>query len=116
MSLQSDIITALATAGITNVYPQHVPADVDIPFIVYRVLSKSPTRTLNKTKHQTNSTVAFECYADDPAEAVTLASSVVTAIDASALVSYLDSSPGDDYEQMVAEYMEPVFFGFWHDP
>ena len=116
MSVETDIISALNTGGITNVYPQDVPDDVSLPFVVLRILTRNPLRTLDKTEHQTNTIAAFECYAASYSAAQTLAASVRTVIDGSSLVSYLDNSPGPDYVQLVDEHMEPVFYGFWHAP
>jgi len=114
MSLQTDIVTALAGVASGKVYPQFVPADVDPPFVVYRIVAKDPLQTLDGTVHQRNSTAVFEAYADSYAAALALAADVRTAIEGSALTQYEDTAPGEDYVPAVDEFMEPVFYGFWH--
>ena len=114
MSLQSDIVTALASVASGNVYPQFVPADIDPPFVVYRILSKDPLTTLSAGTVETNSVVEFDCYADTYSAALTLAGNVRTAITGSGLTYYESTAPGENYEPDVDIYMEPVFYGFWH--
>ena len=114
MSLQSDIMTALASLGANTVWPQAVPEDEDPPFVVYRILNKDPLTTLDNSNIDINSTVAFECYAETYSAAIALAASVKAAIKASNLTSYETTAPGEDYIPLIDGYMEPVFFGFWH--
>lgn len=113
MSLRSDLVSVMNGAGITF-YPQGVPEDQDLPFVVYRVLNSDPLTTLDDTETLINYQVAFECYDDNLADAETLAGSVTTAIEGSSLVYYKTTSPGEDYIQLIDGYMEPVFFGIWH--
>jgi hypothetical protein len=115
MSLQSDIATALASVASGHVYPQYVEEDIDLPFVVYRITSKDPLQTLDGTIQSRNSVAVFECYADTYAAALTLADDVRTAISGSALTQYEDTAPGEDYEPVIDVFMEPVFFGFWHN-
>ena len=114
MSLQSDIVTALAAVASGKVYPQFVPADVDPPFVVYRVISKDPLSTLSGGVVETNSVVEFDCFADSYSAALTLAGSVRTAITSSGMTYYESTAPGENYEPEVDVFMEPVFYGFWH--
>jgi hypothetical protein len=113
MSLQSDILTALASLGADKVWPQAVPADVDPPFVVYRVLNKAPETTLNDSETAVQSVVVFESYAEDYQGALDQAAAVEAAIVASGMTYYRDVSPGEDYLPLIDGYMEPVFFGFW---
>ena len=114
MSLQSEIVTALSGVASGKVYPQFVNADIDPPFVVYRITSKDPLQTIDGTIHQRNSTAVFECYAENYADALTLADGVRTAIVGSSLTQYEDTSPGEDYDPVIDILMEPVYFGFWH--
>jgi hypothetical protein len=114
MSLQSDIMTALASLGSNKVWPQAVPEDVALPFVVYRVVNKSPLTTLNDSEDLVNTIISFESYADDYQSALTLSASVVTAIETSGLTYYKTTAPGEDYIPLIDGYVEPVFFGFWH--
>jgi len=114
MSLQSDIVTALTSVASGKVFPQFVPADVDPPFVVYRINSKDPLTTLDGVVHLHNSSVVFECYAATYSGALTLASSVRSAIVGSSLQQYEDSAPGEDYEPQMDIFVEPVYYGFWH--
>ena len=114
MSLQSDIVTALATVASGNVYPQFVPADIDFPFVVYRIVNKDPLITLSGGTVELNTIVEFDCYDESYSGALTLAESVKTAIGLTTMTYYETSSPGEDYEPIVDVFMEPVFYGFWH--
>lgn len=114
MSLQSEIVTALATVASGAIYPQFVPADVDLPFVVYRVVNKDPLVTLSDGSVETNYIVEFDCYDENYSDALTLAAAVRTAIGLSSLVYYETNSPGEDYEPIIDVFMEPVFYGFWH--
>lgn len=116
MSLQSDIITALAGVAGGQVYPQYAPDDVEPPFVIYRILGKTPLTTLDDTETLIQFVVAFEGYAESYQEALTLSAAVVSAIEVSGIDHYYkDSSPGDDYIPLIDGFMEPVFFGFWHN-
>jgi len=114
MSLQTEIIAVTASLANGKVYPQMVDEDVRLPFIVYRVLSKAPLETLSGGTIQMNVIVEFDCYADSYLSALTLADQLRNLIDASPLVSYETSAPGEQYEQTVDVFMEPVYYGFWH--
>ncbi len=114
MSLQSDIVTALAAVASGQVYPQFAPADVDPPFVVYRITNKDPLQTLSGGTVEVNSIVEFDCYAETYSGALTLAESVKTAITATSLVFYESTSPGETYEPDADIFMEPVYYGFWH--
>ena len=114
MSLQSDLVTALAGVASGRVYPQVAPADAALPFVIYRVLDKTPEDTMNHTGTLINTILAFESYADDYLESLTVSASVVSAISSSGLDYYKTTSPGENYEVLTDDYMEPVFYGFWH--
>jgi hypothetical protein len=114
MSLQTDIVTALADVASGQIYPQFATADIDLPFVIYRILNKSPLGTLSDGTVEVNTIVEFDCYADSYSEALTLAESVKAAIGLSGLTFYESTAPGESYEQDVDVFMEPVFFGFWH--
>ena len=114
MSLQSDIVTALAGVAGGKVFPQFVNADQAPPFVVYRIATKDPLQTLDGTIHQRNSVAVFECYDESYAAALVLADAVRSAITASSLTQYEDTAPGEDYEPQVDLFMEPVYLGFWH--
>ena len=109
------IVTALTAVASGQVYPQYAPDDIEPPFVIYRILSKTPLTTLDDTETLINFVVAFEAYAETYQEALTASAAVESAIEASALNYYKDSSPGDDYIPLIDGFMEPVFFGFWHN-
>jgi len=114
MSLQSDIVTALAAVASGKVYPQFVPADVDPPFVVYRIINKDPLQTLSSGTVLINSQVEFDCFSETYSGALTLAAAVKAAVVASGLTYYESTSPGENYEPEVDIFMEPIFYGFWH--
>lgn len=113
MSLQSDIVTALAAVAGGRVYPQAAPAETAFPFVVYRIVSKEPLATLGGILEATRYTVVFDAWATTYASALSTADAVRTAIDASALNSFHASAPGEDYEPVVDAFVEPVHYGFW---
>lgn len=119
MSLQSDIVTALAGIAGNRVYPDAAPADTDLPLVIYRVINKRPEAKLDSTVDLNNSIVAFESYAEDYQGALTLAGQVDAAIQAitptGTLMYYPEAAPGEDYIIPTDDYMEPVFYGFWHN-
>lgn len=122
MSLQSEIVTALASVAGGRLYPQIAEQDTALenlrngaPYIVYRVTSKDPAQRLNGSAGLTRFTVLFECWASTYAAALTLAEQVRTAIEASSLTSFEESASGEDYEPVIDAFVEPVLFGFWYN-
>jgi len=114
MSLQSDIVTALAAVAGGRVYPQVAEQGAAKPFVVYRILSKDPAQKLGGGAGVTNTSVVFDCWAETYAAAIALAEQVRAALDASSLISYEESASGEDYELETDEFVEPVNYGFWH--
>jgi Protein of unknown function (DUF3168) len=115
MSIQTEIVTALSAVASGRVYPQVAPADAALPFVVYRVVSQNPLELMSGYSGSTQYTVVFESYATTYQGALTLSASVISAIEAATtLISYRDSSSGEEYEPSVDVFMEPVYFGFWH--
>ena len=120
MSLQSDILSALSAVASGKVFAQFVPeksangAEINPPFVVFRVLNKDPLAVLTGDEGLKNFSVVFECYSETLDGALTLAGQVQSAIEASSLNYYSESAPGEDYTLEVAVYMEPVYYGFWH--
>lgn len=115
MSLQSEIVTALASVAGGRVYPQVGEPEAQLPFVVYRVLNKRAENNFCGYSGKTNFSVAFDCWADTYAEALSIADAVNAAIEASNLVSYRDVSPGEDFELLDETFVEPTYFGFWYD-
>lgn len=114
MSLQSDLKTLLSSVTEGKFYAQAAPEDIKAPFIVYRILNKEPLQTMEGDVEQTRYSVVFECYAAKYADATDLAEQVATIIEESSLISFRDSSPGEEYILDVDEFMEPVYVGIWH--
>lgn len=115
MSIQSDIVTALAGVAGGRVYPQAAPEDAAMPFVIYRRVSQTPLTTLQGFEGNINSVFTFDCYASTYAAALALAADVRSGIEGSAaLLEYRDAGSGEDYEPVVDAFMEPVSFGFWH--
>jgi hypothetical protein len=114
MSIQADIYTALSALASGRVYPQAAPAECEMPFIVWRRVSSDPTVTIHGQLLTTRSIFVFECWSDTYLAAINLADQVRDAIAASALESFLEQNPGDEYEPQIDAFMEPVTIGFWH--
>ena len=113
MSVQEDVVTALATVGDGKLYPQVAPADAELPFVVYRRLSQEPLLTLGGATAATKSVMEFACCAKTYAEALSLADTVRATLYASSLNWFPVPAPGEAYEPEVDGFMEPVYAGFW---
>lgn len=114
MSLQSDLVTALAGVASGRVFPQIAPDGTDYPLVNYRVLNKQPVASTDGITHATQYDVVFECWGATYASALATAAAVRAAIAASLLTFYPIAEPGEDYDAAADSYMEPVYFGFMH--
>lgn len=118
MSLQSDIVTALAGVAGGQVYPDAVPADIDKPYVVYLVRNETPESRLTGAVGLINFSVDFLCFQDTYNDSLTLAEAVRTAINAitptATFMFFPRTSSGEDYNVPTDDYMVPVSFGFWH--
>lgn len=123
MSIQSDIITALAGVADDKVYPAgEVPDDTEPPFVAYRRTLLEPVMTLQGYAGVSKSTFIFECWGQktDSVSAkqasLTLADEVIAAIDADTTIrtKYREPVSGEEYEPDVLELMEPVQYSFFH--
>lgn len=123
MSIDSTIVTALASVASGKVYPASgVPEKVLPPFVVYRRLSRRDINTLNGTSGDVNSEYLFECWgkrtaiANAKAASEALATDVRAAIEASAALvpKYPVDVSAEEFEPETLELMEPVGYGFWH--
>jgi len=113
MSFQSDLYTALSSVASGKVFPQLAEQETELPFVVYRFQSKTPSSKLDGEAPVTNYIVLIECWAETYIAALALADQVRSAINASSLVSYEESASGEDFEPILDAFMEPVTFGFW---
>jgi hypothetical protein len=114
MSLQSEIVTALAAVAGGKLYPQIAEQEATMPFVVYRITGKEPAQRLNGSAGLTRYTVLFESWAETYAAALALADQVRAAIEASSLTSFEEPASGEDYEPVTDAFVEPVVFGFWY--
>ena len=123
MSIQSDIITALAAVAGGRVYPTgEVPEDAPLPLVTYRRILHAPIMTLTGYEGTTNSVFVFECWGETTGTtsakqvALDTAAAVVAAIDAAAGLTrkYRTDVSGEDYDAETLETMEPVQYSFWH--
>lgn len=114
MSLQTDIYTALSALVSGRVYPQFAPQEAALPFVVWRILGKTPLTALGGYQGLTQYSVAFDAWADTHDAAMALARQIETAVEASALISYRESAPSEDFEPDLDAFIEPVYFGFWY--
>jgi hypothetical protein len=116
MTIQTDIITALASVASGKVYPEAAPEDVAVPLVIYRRIAHEPLMTLQGYSGSTRSSFVFECWATTKQGALTLAASVITAIDAASPLTtkYRENVSGEDYESQYDQFVEPVQYSFWH--
>ena len=110
MTIQADIVTALAGVASGRVYPQIAPENATYPLVNYRILNKAPITTIHGTTLATDYTVVFECWATTYSGALTLAESVRTAINASTLNKVETDEPGEEYDVQADSFMEPVYY------
>lgn len=123
MSIQSDIVTALASVVGGRVYPAgEVPEKVPLPLVTFRRTLHAPIMTLTGYEGTTNSVFVFECWGETTATAsakqaaLTTAAAVIAAIDGAAglPLKYRTEVTGEDYDPETLETMEPVSYSFWH--
>lgn len=116
MSIQSDIKTVLASVAGGRVYPEAAPDNAALPLVVYRKVSSEPLMTLQGYAGTTRFVFVFDCWARTYLEAMSIADSVRTAIEAAAALKPLTREPADpdDYEPAVDQFVEPVLYSFWH--
>lgn len=117
MSIQSDIVTALASVASGNIYPEAAPQSIALPMVIFVRTAREPLNVLTGATGIAKYTFVFECYDKTKLAAITLADAVRTAI-AAAIATTLttqfeENVSADQYEPQVAEYMEPVSFVFW---
>ena len=116
MSIQSDIVTALASVAGGRVYPEAAPEDAALPFVIYRRTLYEPVMTLTGYAGATRSAFMFECWATTKAVALSTAAAVQSAIEAAAPITtkYREPASGEDFEPASDQYVEPVAYTFWH--
>lgn len=114
MSLQSDLITVLATVAGGRVYPQIAPENSTYPLVNYRILNKQAVASIAGVVYATQYDVVFECWAATYAAALSTATAVRAAIEGSTLDFYAIPEPGEEYDQQADSFMEPVYYGFLH--
>lgn len=125
MSIESDLITALASVASGKVYPEGaVPEDAVPPLVTYRRTLYEPLMAIEGPYGLIHSEFAIECWAaktattNAKAASLTLAIAVRAAVEASAALKTANRfeipSSGDQYEPEILEIMEPVFYSFWH--
>jgi hypothetical protein len=116
MSIQSDIVTALAAVAGGRVYPQAAPQDAALPFVVYRRTAYEPVNLLQGAATNARSTFTFECWGTTLDSALTTAAAVVAAVEAAAPLAsrFRVDGSGDDYEPVADVFMEPISYSFWH--
>jgi len=115
VSIQSEIITALASVAGARVYPDLAPQDAALPLVIYKRTAYEPLMKLDGYASLTKSTFMFECWATTKAGSLTLAGQVQTAIEASVIaVKFREPSTGDEYEVQVDQFVEPIAYSFWH--
>lgn len=116
MSIQGDIVTALAGIAGDRVYPDAAPQDASMPFVIYRRVVKDPLMTLAGYAGSTRSSYLFESWATTKAESDAVSAAVVAAIEAAVAITtkYREPVSAEEYEPQVDSFMEPVQFSFWH--
>lgn len=123
MSIESDVVTALATVAGGNVFPVGEVAEGTLPpLVAYRCVRRNPIMTLQGYAGITQSIFVFECWGKKTDSktakqaSLDLAADVVAALDAAVGISnkYREPVAGEEYDADVLELMEPVQYSLWH--
>lgn len=123
MSIQADIMTALANVADGRVYPESAPEGMDPPYVIMRRIVYDPIMTLNGRAAVAKSTYIFECWGQKSKESTAKAASLATALDvraaieasATGLQPFFEAVSGEDFVPQTLEMMEPLTVSFWHD-
>jgi hypothetical protein len=134
MSIQSDIISALAGVAGNRVYPDAAPEGVTPPLVIVRRTLYEPLALLLGSSGIAKSTFTFECWGAKPSligqlttsqskmaksSALATASEVKAAIIGGTAGSpfrtyFFEAVDGEDFDPQTLEMMEPVSASFWH--
>lgn len=112
MSLESDVVTALAGVAGGRVYPLAAPEKAAKPFVVYKPQA-NPLVLLNGSIAAHRTLMVFECWGETFASAMSTAAAVQSALAASSLRGVAVDPPEDGYDPQVDEYVRPVAYNFW---
>lgn len=113
MTIQSDIVAALAGIAGDRIYAKIAPEDSPYPLVNYRIPNKEPIATIDGITHATKYQIVFECWGKTYQSALDTAASVRAAIQSSTTLKFYPiDEPDDDYDVQTDSYLERVFFGF----
>jgi len=114
MSIQSQIVTALAAVAGGRVYPQAAPQDAAKPFVVYRTAASEPVMTVHGYAGLTRSQFVFDCWAGTALSALDTADAVRVALEIPTLTWVRETAPENGYSPESDEFSESVTYSFWH--
>lgn len=123
MSIESDLVTALAGVASGNVFPVGEVAEGTLPpFVAYRCAKRIPVQTLEGVTVIVQSIFIFECWGVKTSSksakkaSLDLAADVIAALDADVTIANKFREPvsGEEYDDQVLELMEPVQYSLWH--
>lgn len=116
MSIETDIVTALASVASGRVYPDAAPQDAALPLVIIKRVSSEPLMTLQGYAGLTKSEFSFECWGSTKSSAVSTRDAVFTAIDAAAglTIKTREQSGSEEYEPNTDQYAEVAQYSFWH--
>lgn len=115
MSLHTELTTLLGNVAGGQYYLQVLPQEYEIPCVVYRVLNKDPLQTLCGNDGKSIYEVVFECIAETFTEAETIEAEIKTILESDeTLTKWEMAAPGEDFEPVTEDFMEPVYYGFFY--
>lgn len=121
MTILAEIMTALNVSGVTDLVGDGfdvdaAPQDQPLPLIVFRRVGHVELMTLLGAEGTQNSEYVFECWAATKEDALELRDAVVAAVEAAAGLTNKYRLPydGDEYEETLDQFCEPVKYSFWH--
>lgn len=116
MTIEEDVITAMAAVASGRVYPNEAPADAAYPLVIVRIIDAQPLMTLLGYAGHTKSVIDFESWADTRAAAVTTRLAVQAAIDAAfpTLGGVRESPDESGHDPEHEKFLEPCRYSFWH--
>lgn len=113
MTIQQDLVVALAGVAGGRVYPQIAPDNPTAPFVVYSRVAGTPSNTLNDGRSIINSRFQIDCYERTYSGVQSLRSAVMGALDAWALRPVLLTET-DVFDDDVKLHRALIEISVWH--
>lgn len=111
MTIESDVVTALAGVAGGRIYPIVAPEKAAKPFVVYKA-QVEPITLLNGSVIGHKTILVFEAWGKNYADAVTTCAAIQPALIAAGIYGIPVEPPEDGYDPQVDEYVRPLALSF----